>query len=308
MPLSTTEGARALAEAAGVRLLSDQTVLRVSGDDARAWLNGQVTNDVGTPSPGNATYALVVSLKGRVLTDLWVLDHGEVLDLVLPSELAGDVAAHLDRFIIMEDVELEARRDVAVVTVQGPAASRVADRLADGPWWPCHRLGTGRERLVPEERAEDVLGEVAAAAAAEGGGDVTEEAWELHRLRVGVPRVRVDFGDFTYPQEAGLKERAVSFGKGCYQGQEAVVMLEHRGKPPKKLVRLELEATTPPDPGTALEDQDGRRLGEITSAAVDPDTPGRCPALGYLKRDAAAEGAHLRCGGATAVVRAIVGG
>jgi tRNA-modifying protein YgfZ len=295
--------AAALAESAGVRQLADE-VLRVGGDDARAWLNGQISNDVAVPQPGHAIYALVVSLKGRVVTDLFVLDRGDTLDLVLPPGRSGPMSSYLDGFVIMEDVTLEARPDLVVLSVQGPRAGDVAGSDA----WPCARLGTdGRDVVVPAAEAERRLLELASAAEAVGGGAVSQQGWELARLRAGVPAMGVDFGEQAYPQEAGLKERAVAFGKGCYQGQEAVVMLEHRGKPPKKLVHLAVDASAPPPSGTSLLDGAGQVAGHVTSSIADPLT-GTCLALGYLKRDHAAVDGRFTADGAPAQVRAVLGG
>jgi tRNA-modifying protein YgfZ len=302
-----TLGARALATTAGVRRLPDQ-VLRVSGDDARSWLNGQITNDVALPAPGAAVYALVVSLKGRVVTDLFVLDRDDTLDLVLPAGQRQRVAEYLDGFIIMEDVELTPVDDVAIVSVQGPRASEVRPEDLAAASFPCVRLDTdGCDWIVPAVDAERAFVALVAGAKAVGGGMASDHAWELARIRAGVPALGQDFGEDTYPQEAGLKERAVSFGKGCYQGQEAVVMLEHRGKPPKKLVRLAVSAAAPPAPGTPLSDGDGREVGRITSAAADPEAQ-RSLALGYLKRDHACVGERYVAGGADATVERVLGG
>jgi tRNA-modifying protein YgfZ len=302
---SPVDGARRLAESAGVRRLDDE-VCRVSGEDARSWLNGQITNDVAVPCPGKAVHALIVSLKGRIITDLFVLDAGgDTLDLLLPAGRGDAVAEYLDRFIIMEDVELSPVADAVVLSVQGPSAAQVT---ADGPGWPCARLGTdGREWVVSAGEADQKLAALCRAAEGVGGGAVSRDAWELARLRAGVPTLGVDFGEDTYPQEAGLKERSVSFGKGCYQGQEAVVMLEHRGKPPKKLVQLRVEATKAPTPGSTLTNAEGKNVGYLTSSALDPEA-GLCLALGYLKRDHAVGEARFEVQGAPATVATVLGG
>ena len=96
----------------------------------------------------------------------------------------------------------------------------------------------------------------------------------------GRPEFGIDFGDFTYPQETGLTEPAVSFGKGCYIGQETVVMLQNRGKAPKLLWRWAIEGAEPPaDKAPIL--KEGAVVGEITSAAA---VDGETLALGFLKR------------------------
>ena len=79
---------------------------------------------------------------------------------------------------------------------------------------------------------------LAAEARRVGGGAVSEAGFDLARVRAGRPRFGRDFGAQQYPQEAGHKQRAVSFGKGCYLGQEVVCTLENRGRLTRRLVRL----------------------------------------------------------------------
>ena len=113
----------------------------------------------------------------------------------------------------------------------------------------------------------------------------------------GVPRWGRDFGADTLPQEAGLKH-AVSFDKGCYLGQEPVVMLEHRGKPPKRLVRLELEDAV--EVGAPVEAAE-RQVGRVTSAAGTR-------ALALVKRKALEGEAPLEVGGRALTRWALVEG
>jgi folate-binding protein YgfZ len=77
-----------------------------------------------------------------------------------------------------------------------------------------------------------------------------------------VPRYGADFDETHYPQEAGLKERAVSFTKGCYLGQEVVCTLENRGQLRRRMMLIEGEGL---EPGQALEGADGKKLGEVRS-------------------------------------------
>ena len=299
---ATAEQAGALARTAGVMRLLDEA-LGIRGDDARAWLNGQVTNDVRHTAPGDAVYALIVSLSGKVLSDLWVLDRGDDgFVLLFPRGRRAPMREYLDRFVIMEDVEMD-DLDVAVLTAQGPRASEV---LPDG--FPCNRLGeTGRDVLVAPADAAITLTRAVEAARLAGGCQVSAEGWELARVRQRVPRYGLDFGENTLPQEAGLKQRAVSFDKGCYQGQEAVVMLEHRGRPPKVLVALDIEGDGPPAPETPI-DRDGSTVGRITTALADPEHPGHARALGYLKRAHTEGSPELRVAGRPARIEALLGG
>ena len=249
--------------------------MAVSGDDAREWLQGQVTNDLNTMKPGETLYAFVLSPKGRVLADAWVLEGAAELLLVVPASRLDTLLERLDRYIIMEDVELEPRRDWELVTVQGPRALQLqgghkADRLGQG----------GRDFLLTAEDRDAGLAALEERCAELGGGRVHDEAWARAHVLNGRPRFGVDFGEDSYPQETGLTKLSVSFSKGCYLGQETVMMLQSRGKAPKALWRWKLDAQTPPDPQSPIR-FDGQEVGYITSAASDESG---VLALGYLKR------------------------
>ena len=271
-----------------IATLTDQAVIAVDGDDAQSWLNGQLTQQIADMNHGEARYSLIVNLKGRVLADAWVLHQGKRFSLIVPSSQLDVLLQRFDDYIIMEDVEISVVDDQGVVSVQGPLADDIAPDA-----WPVDRLGKGgRELLVPSNETDSIAQALSEKAASLGGGVIDEANWEQARVAQGVPQFGVDFGDFTYPQEAGLQTRAVSFDKGCYLGQEAVVMLEHRGKPPKRLVHL--HATAPLAEGAEI--HDGKTpAGKITSAAKDPQNSNRWWALALLKRDHA-QSDELRVG------------
>lgn len=258
--------------------LLDERVLRVHGDDARTWLQGQVTCDVLLGGP--SVHGLVLSATGHVITDVWVLDRsrpGETPELWLrmPSRAFDAAVKRLDRFIVMEDVELE------------PTELRVIHTLVE-PTREAHatpRIVTQGWDLVVSD-AEATLAELER----EGFVRGDDALYERLRIAAGKPRLGADFGEHTLPQEAGLKS-AVSFTKGCYFGQEPVVMLEHRGKPPKRLVRIAPLASSlgPVIVGAPVTDSEGREVGTVTSATPDA-------ALALVKRRAL-EAGELRVNG-----------
>src|SRR5688500_890999 len=139
---STAEQADALLHTVGVRARDDLRALRLKGDDQRTWLNGQVTADVRNTKAGDAVYALAVNVKGRVLTDLWVLDEGQAdgdaLLVLLPASTLVSVRASLERQIIMEDVELILDESVRVLSAQGPRAPEACASFARA--YPCPEL------------------------------------------------------------------------------------------------------------------------------------------------------------------------
>lgn len=295
-------------EAAAVRPREDLSVLRVAGDDAHPWLNGQTTHDVRTTRRGDGTYGLVVSPKGKVLADVWVLDRGKDLAVVVPRATRELLMQRFTSQIFMEAVEVT-EEPTRVVSVQGPEARSVVAgcTLAQATAYACDELGRGGVFVLTTlEEFALATRELAHAAAARGGGAVDDAAFDLARLRVGRPRFGVDFGDRNYPQEAGLKDLAVSFSKGCYLGQEVVCTLEHRGRLHRRLVRLDAEPGTIPDT-TTLTDAAGETVGSITSIAVDP-VAARVLALGYAKLAVAEPGAVLHAGGVAVTVRGLAGG
>jgi tRNA-modifying protein YgfZ len=305
MPTSTPE-LLWLTTSAGVYRTLDR-VVHLRGDDARSWLNGQVSNDVRELPPETARYALALTVKGRVVTDLWALDAADGMAIVLPATRTEAALARFDQHIIMEDVELTLDADLTVLTVQGPRAAEVIDAVADPlRRYACPRLGgAGFDCWVPRERADVALAALAQRAATLGGGVVDDTQWASAHVSLGVPRIAADFGEDAYPQEAGLGARALSFQKGCYTGQEVVYMLERRGQLARRLVQLEGDVAGAA-PGAQLVDAEGKRLGEVTSLAPTADAA-RAVALGYLKRTAAEPGQTVWIAGSPWRVRTVVG-
>ena len=123
----------------------------------------------------------------------------------------------------------------------------------------------------------------------------SDDAWEALRVELGVPRMGVDYDDKTVPHEASLEQVAVSFSKGCYLGQEAIVMLERRGHAKKRLARISVEGGEPVAPGAEIQVGD-ELVGAVTSSTPDPESTGTL-VLGYVKHKHANAGALVAVGG-----------
>jgi len=305
------EQARALRDTVGVRILPEARVLVVSGADARSWLNGQVTNDLGKAVPGSALYALRVGVRGKIISDLWITDGGDGTFLLAVSDLAcGPLLTSLEHHIIMEDVSLHLRDDLRIVTAQGPQAQAALAQAAAAPPQAFHtdRLGRGGVDVVTGvDGAEAAAETLTAAAEGLGGCRVGEEGWELARLRAAIPQFGRDFGEESYPQEAGLGARAVSFQKGCYVGQEVVFKIEKRGRVSRCLVLL---AATEPGPvcaSDAVHDAAGTTVGEVTSSTADPEAQGCALALARLRSAATRQAAAVNVAGVGMTVQRILG-
>jgi folate-binding protein YgfZ len=271
-----------LTQSVGIIALGDRAIISVGGDDARDWIQGQVTNQVEGVPTGGSVYAFVLTLKGRTLADVYVLFGDDAIWLDVPEAQVEALLARLDRYIIMEDVDLEHRPDLGLLAAVGPRAGEVGEG-----GWTADRLGVGgRQWLVSMEALASERDRLLARSRELGGGLVGEEAWRHAHVLLGRPLFGVDFGDWTYPQETGLTELAVSFKKGCYIGQETVVMLENRGKAPKLLWRWAIEGRDPPAAKTPIVHGE-TVVGEITSAVTEGDGS---LALGFLKRGHEGEG------------------
>jgi folate-binding protein YgfZ len=248
---------------------SERTKFEVRGADAADFLQGQVTNDVEALSPGEGCYATLLTHKGKLRADMRVLrlDDAFWLDT---EQIAAQVVQHtlatysLGREVDWEDVSDER----AILSLLGPESRA---RLDAEPPPEEHGFLRGEHGLyVSTLLGVDVICDAAdaeAVANALGVERVSEEAAECLRIEAGRPRLGLDMGSETIPEEAGLNERAVSFEKGCYVGQETVARLHYRGKPNRHLRGLRLsEPATKGEPIRLGE----REVGAIGSSCVSP--------------------------------------
>ena len=278
----------------------------LTGGEAKAFMQGQVTNDVEALEPGRGCYAAFLTHKGKMMGDLRVLDLGHELFLDTEREALQELFTMIRRYKLGRDVELHKRTlERGLLSLVGPAAREVAGAAALGPSEHDSlraELGGVPVVLVTTDLGVDVLCDsadtatVAAALQAAGAVPVDEAVAEVLRVERGRPRYGIDLDDGVIPQEAGLNERAVSFTKGCYVGQETVARLHYRGKPNRHLRGLRL--SEPVAAGTVLRLGE-KEVGRLTSVAVSP-THGPI-ALALVRREAA-PGDTVTVGGVPAEV------
>ncbi len=307
---TTTTGALAaeyavLVDGAGLLDESDRGKLALRGRDAKEFLQGQVSNDVLALEPGEGCYAALLTPKGKMLGDLRVLDTGAELLLDCERVALQAIFNRIRATAIGFDVELDKRTlQSSLLALIGPAARAVAGAETLPAREHSNRsiAIAGTDALVvatdvgvdlivesgaPTESVRDELvrrGAVAVGAAAA----------ECLRVERGRPRYGIDLDDSVIPQEAGLNERAISFTKGCYVGQETVARLHYRGKPNRALRGLRLG--DPAEPGAQLTDPEGgRALGTVASSVVHPRLG---PIALALVRREAPPGTLLRAEGA----------
>jgi len=230
-----------------------------------------LSNDVAALGPGESCEALLLTPKARVIAPLVVLRRGhEDFLLLTEPELGERVRAELVRSRFAAKAEVEPEEHVAHVVFGGPAF--------DGA------IPTGD---YGEPAAEVLDAELAVT--------VSPDELELLRIQSGTPAWGKEIDDRVLPAEAGLTERAVSFTKGCYPGQEPIARLHYRGHANRGLRVLTLSELPALDAELAYE---GKSVGRITSAVPNGDG---AVALAYVRREVP-EDAELTVGAHTATL------
>ena len=267
-------------------LLPDRGVVKVSGDDARRFLNGLVTNDMEKVTPGSAQFAALLTPQGKIVSDFIIAEalpqDGGGFFLDCPRALAAMLVEKLNFYKLRAKVLVEDRSDTLGVVAfwDGIGQSDVGLSYAD-PRLPA--LGT--RTIIPPDLAAEAAANLGATLAG-------HEAYNAHRIALGVPRGGEDFayGD-TFPHEADMDQLGgVDFDKGCYVGQEVVSRIEHRSTARSRVVPMAYEFA----PISGLPVMAGEKeVGTLMSAAK-----GRGLALVRLDRvaDALALGTPLTCG------------
>ena len=253
---------RQLREECGLVERADRGLLIVSGPEAAEYLQGQLTNDTEALKPGDWTYAALLDRKGHMQADMRVLRPGEGPDLWLDVEPEGLAAAsrHLGMYKIGRQVEVaDASDEHTLLSLIGPRATEIARAVEAASL----RDGEGVDLILPTAEADRVRDALLEAGAVE----VSTEAAEIRRIETGRPRFGAEMGTETMPAEAGIVERAVSFTKGCYIGQETVARLHYKGKPNRHLRGLRFSGPAGRGESLVLGEKE---VGTVGSAAVSP--------------------------------------
>jgi folate-binding protein YgfZ len=266
--IATTDYER-LKESVGLTDRSARGKLWLTGGEAADYLQGQVTNDVAALAPHTGCYAALLNHKGKMLADMRVLRGDDFFFVDTEPEGLPALLRNASMFSIGRDVRHE---DVtgawAILSLIGPEARGALD---NPPPEAEHSAVLGEHGLyVATDLGVDVICRSDTAAAvreALGVESVSDEAAECIRIESGRPRFLYDVGTDTIPQEAGLNERAVSFTKGCYVGQETVARLHYKGKPNRHLRGLRLSEPVSRGDEIVLGE---RVVGEVGSTAVSP--------------------------------------
>jgi folate-binding protein YgfZ len=217
--------------------LSHRGVIAVSGEDRRTFLHSLMSQDFESLEPGVETTALVLDPNGHVEFAVYGSDDGEVFRAHVEPDTSAALAAWLDSMRFMMRVEVRDESDT------------LAPFLVPG----------GRVEVVPRDELADRV----------DGRAAGMWAYEALRIERGEPRLGLDTDHKTIPNEVGWLGSAVHMSKGCYRGQETIARVHNLGRPPRRLVRLQLDGSVDrlPMQGADVTTPDGRVVGFAGSSA-----------------------------------------
>jgi folate-binding protein YgfZ len=326
---------RVFDENAAIGAVAPRSAIGVSGRDRASYLQGLLTNDIQALTSGTGCYAAWLTPQGRMLTDLHVFESGDMILLDVPAAELAATLQRLDQFLFGEDVQLADLADrLTPVWIHGPAAPELLEHTLTGvrglaAWPEYHNARATFDGVSSKNDLRPHFPVVVARvsqlgapgfvvyiepsgkadlerAMVERGAIVADQsAIEAARIEAGYPVFGADMTHDTIPLEAGIEERAISFTKGCYVGQEVIIRVLHRGhgRVARKLVALRLEGEASVGRGAKIHAGD-RDVGSVTSAAVSPALGSI--ALGYVHRDFVEAGTHLSVEGPAGRVGAVV--
>lgn len=240
---------------------SERGMLRFSGRQDLWFLHQILTQAFEDMAPGDARDAAMITAHGRMVGYLECLRTEDAVLAHFEPSLRATLPDDIRRYVFATQVEIEdLNSSMGLVLVAGDGWEQAADQAAPGaPKHPTRSLGTGAGYLwLPAGEVAAVI----AALEASGAQRAPEEELEAIRVRNGAPRWGYEMDTKTIPQEVGLDAWAVHYDKGCYVGQEAMAKIHFRGKPNKRLVRVEGELTVGEE--VLVE---GARVGTVTSVS-----------------------------------------
>ena len=297
-------------QAAGVFDFAFRKKFALKGDDRIRFLHRMVSNDIKKLSPGQGTYATLLTPQGHILVDMRLYCAEDRFFVDTDSDLLDKALEGLKRYVIADQVEFEPL-DLHTLAFQGPRSRPLLEKTlhislpamqefdhfgtnyAGFPVRVVCASSSGEEGYEVWAGAKGLLavwGAACGQAPTYGMLPCGTQALETLRIEAGIPRYGQELSEDIIPNEAGLWN-AVSFSKGCYVGQEIVERARSRGHVNWKLMGLVVESQAPPPAGTKLT-REGREIGEVTSSCVSP-TLGKTVALAYLRREVAEPGTKL---------------
>ena len=267
-----------------------RTIIKITGSDRAAFLHNFSTNDIVKMQPGDRCEAFITSVQGKTLGHVVVYCVEEALVLVTADGQQETLINHLDRYIIMEDVELENCSGIASTWLLfGEGIPSVVSEL------------NGVEFMSPYgycgETCQLLLGDASTAESLEQlqVREASSDQIETLRLEAGFVEFGVDVTEANLPQEVARDAIAISFTKGCYLGQETVARIDALGHVNWLMRTMTGIGLASLNAGDEIAGDDGKKIARLTSCSNASD-PNQKIALGYVHKDFAESGATIADG------------
>jgi folate-binding protein YgfZ len=304
--------------------LPQRGILELTGKDRLPFLNNLLTNETWNKATkmdlraGQGVYAFLLNVKGRILTDLNVVERGDRTLLEMDARLVATTKAVLEKYLFAEQVTMTSRvAELHELALHGPGALAVLEAAtaahvgelppmasasvtmfgAKAIAWRDDPCGVpGYHLIVPTHEVGRVWQELlsrfyeSADPATRPLRPAGWAAFNSTRIEAGRPLFAIDFDDSVLPVETGQLERGVSFTKGCYLGQEIVARMHARGQIARQLAGLRMESDHLPIAGEQVFDEQSNPIGVITSSTISPVLSNAAIALALLKKPFFAEG------------------
>ncbi len=283
----------AVASGVGIATLDDRLIVRITGDDRIPFMHGMCSADIKGLAPGTVAPALILTEHAHLIADFFAYAEADALLIDIDRTLWPKARAHLEKFLVADDVEFEELDVIGVLDLEGPAAARALAAIAGDavlslpPWRHAEAedAGAGEIRFanlprsggpaftVLHERSHlaalrEGLRARGSAADAQPFAEITADTLDIIRVEHGLARVGIDTSEKTIALEARL-DYAISFNKGCYLGQETIERATARGGLRKKLFGLRVTGDTVPACGDAIM-LEGKEVGRLTSVVRSP--------------------------------------
>ncbi|MBI1827534.1 MAG: folate-binding protein YgfZ [Planctomycetes bacterium] len=289
-------------------------LIEIQGKDRISWLHNLTTNQVKTLQQNEGNYSFATNAKGRILFDLIAVNRGDCLWVSVDQLFLDRAITHFNKYIVMEDVQVRDRSmEFAVFGVSGAKAPKLLANLGlpqaratsqysaaevnfDGRAMTAMRNDFcgpfGVQFFVSREMIDAFRKHISDSARPETVCTVGDEVIQIRRIEAGIPWPGFEITDEYLPAETRQTERAVSFQKGCYLGQEVVERMRSRSVVARLLSGLTIEGENVPPIPSQLTATDGSPAGTLTSACRSI-AKGSGIGLGYVKTGAAESGTVL---------------
>jgi folate-binding protein YgfZ len=306
--------------------LPQRGILRVTGSDRIDFLNRLLSNQLALKdgknplTAGRGVYSFLLNNKGRIVADMNILERGDCTLLETDARNVARVKEMLEKHVFSEKVAFSSLMGTShQVALHGPGAGEVLRQLggncdglaplnstaakldaAEAVIWRDDPCGVGGYFLiVPTESAGKLwMGILSTFGGGEPGKrQVRPAGWAVFntaRIEAGRPLFGIDFDDSVLPAETGQLDRAVSFTKGCYLGQEIVARMHAREQVVRQIVGIRMQEDALPAAGAPVIDDEKNQIGGITSSTISPVLSNASICLGLVKSSFAAVGTQLQ--------------